>query len=86
VGRLSGEDVERIATKTRRKFVDAFLKIALLAVFAVWLLPILLFGALSAVANATAGLPQIVGVTLTASVIAIPLVFLVLAWSRTRTR
>jgi hypothetical protein len=85
VNRLSEEDVERIATKTVSKFVGAFFKIVLFFVFALWLLPIIIFGALTGVGNATSGLPAVVATALTAAVIAVPLVILVLAWSRTRT-
>jgi hypothetical protein len=86
VNRLSDEDVERIASKTVSKFVGSFFGIVLFLVFAFWLLPIIIFGSFTGIANATAGLPAVVGTALTASVIAVPLVLLVLLWSRTRTR
>ena len=83
---LSDDEIERIADRTVAKLVEAALKIALVVVLAIWIVPIVFFYSFTTMANATAGMPPVVSVVLTASVIAIPRVMLVMAWSRTRAR
>ncbi len=76
--RLPDEDVERIA----RRVVGKLIAYGLVIVIALWLAPIFLFGAVSAAANATRGLPAPVAVAITAGVIAVPIAFLIWLWGR----
>lgn len=81
---LTDDEIERIAERTVAKLVGAAAKIALVVVLAFWIVPMVVFFSFTTMANATAGMPPVVSTLLTASVIAIPLVMLVVAWSRMR--
>lgn len=78
---LTDKDVDRIA----RRVVEKLILYALVILAAVWLVPVLLIGTVNALGHFTSGLPFAVAVAITASVIAVPLVALILVWSR-RTR
>jgi len=79
--RLSDGDIDRIASRV----VQKLLVYALVIAFGIWLAPMVFFALLSGAASATRGLPFLVAVALTASVLALPVVALIWAWGR-RTR
>jgi NADH:ubiquinone oxidoreductase subunit 3 (subunit A) len=75
---MSDDDVERIA----RRVVEKLVFYALVIVTAVFAVPMLFFPLLTTTANFTRGMPYVVAVAITASVIAIPLVALIWVWGR----
>lgn len=83
---LSDDDVERIATRTAGKLVEGALKIAVVLLLGFWLVPTVVFFSLTGVTQATVGLPPLARTLLVASVLAVPLALLILAWSRSRPR
>ena len=78
---MNDKDVDRIASRV----VEKLLLYALVIVAALFLAPTILFPTMAAIARLTTGLPSVVAVAITASVIAIPLVALIWFWGR-RTR
>lgn len=78
---LNDKDVDRIASRVVQKLVLYGLVI-FAALFAV---PAVFVALQYFIANVTRGLPSAVSVAITASVIALPLIALILVWSR-RTR
>jgi hypothetical protein len=79
---ISDRDIERIASRV----VQKLLTYALVIAAAIWLMPTLFFLFLSSTASATRALPFPVAVALTAAVLALPVVALIWAWGRRRTR
>jgi hypothetical protein len=77
---LSDKDVDRIASRVVEKLV----MYALLIVAVVLAGPMLLIAIITAAAHFTSGLPFVVAVAITASVIAAPVVALIWLWGRAR--
>jgi len=81
-GRLSDDEIERIAGRVVAKLIATFVMIAVVAILGIWLLPTALLGLLVGTAAATRDLPQPIAVTITAAVLAAPVVALIVLWSR----
>ena len=73
---LSDKDVERIAARVVGKLV----MYALVIVAAVFFVPMGLIGVVTTIAHFTSGLPFVVAVAITASIIAAPIVALIWLW------
>ena len=81
---LSDDDVERIASRVVTKTLEGIVKIALVVVLGIWLLPIVFFGGLSALVFMTRDLPTPLPVIVMTAALAVPVIALVLVWSRRR--
>lgn len=77
---LSDKDIDRIASRVVGKLV----MYALVIVAAVFAVPMGLIAVITAIAHFTSGLPFVVAVAITASVIAAPVVALIWLWGRAR--
>ena len=75
---MSDKDVDRIASRVAGKLV----MYALVIVAAVFFVPMGFVGVVTTIAHFTSGLPFVVAVAITASVIAAPLVALIWLWGR----
>ena len=75
---LTDKDVDRIASRVVAKLVMS----ALVIVAAVFAVPMGLIAVITAIAHFTSGLPFVVAVAITASVIAAPVVALIWFWGR----
>jgi hypothetical protein len=77
---LTDKDVDRIASRVVAKLV----MYALVIVAAVFVVPMGLIGVITTIAHFTSGLPFVVALAITASVIAAPVVALIWLWGRAR--
>lgn len=77
---MSDKDVERIASRVVGKLV----MYALVIGAAIFVAPMFLVALITTAAHFTSGLPFVVAVVITASVIAAPLVALIWLWGRAR--
>ncbi len=82
VQRLSDEDVDRIASRVAARLLGQIVLIALAAVAAIWVLPYIVFALLGSVAKATTSLPLPVSVAILATILAAPVIALILMRTR----
>ena len=81
---LTDADVDRIASRVAARLASLALKIAIAVAVAVWVLPYFLFQLLVVLSTMTRGLPQPVAVAIVATVLALPVIALIVLTSRRR--
>jgi hypothetical protein len=81
---LTDEDVDRLASRVVVRLGSLALKIGIAAVVAVWVLPLFLFELLAALSAVTRGLPYPLAVAIVATMLALPVIALILLTSRRR--
>jgi len=84
VRNLTDADVDRIASGVASRLASLALKIGIGVVVVVWVLPYFLLQLLVVLSSMTRGLPQPLAVAIVATVLALPVIALIVLTSRRR--